>query len=79
MEFGFITLFAFGFTLAWVVISFVLDKKTGTSVMSYALFVFGCILYFYEKIIWGSLAVVGGICMLLLFFLIYKNEHHWEK
>ncbi len=78
MEFGFISLFAIGFTVAWVAISFILDKTTGTSVMSFALFVLGCILYYENKVVVGSICVVVGICMLLLFFLIYKNEHKWK-
>ena len=78
MELGFIPLFAIGFTVAWVAISFILDKKTGTSVLSYALFVLGCILYYENSVFVGSICVVLGICMLLLFFLIYKNEHNWK-
>lgn len=79
MELSFFPLFAIGFTVAWVVISFILDKKTGTSVLSYALFVVGCLLYYTEKVFLGSIAVVLGICMLVLFFLIYKNENNWSS
>lgn len=71
-------LFAAGFTIAWVVISFLLDKKTGTSVLSYALFVVGYLLLTYNLVFWGSLAIIAGICMLVLFFLIYKQENHWK-
>ena len=75
----FFQLFVAAFTLAWVIISFMLDKKVGTSVLSYALFVIGCLLYYYNEIIWGSITVVAGICMLVLFFLIYKNEKSWSN
>lgn len=71
-------LFAAGFTIAWVVISFLLDKKTGTSVLSYALFVVGYLLLTYNLVFWGSLAIITGICTLVLFFLIYKQEKHWK-
>lgn len=79
MEFGFFHLFAIGFTAAWVVITFILDTKAGTSVLSYALFVAGCLLYYYNHIFVGSICVVLGICVLILFFLIYKNEHNWHS
>ena len=78
MELTFFSLFAIGFTAAWVIISFILDKKTGTSVLSYALFVVGCLLYYVNEVFFGSFAVILGICMLLLFFLIYKHEHDWD-
>lgn len=79
MELGLFQLVAAGITVAWIAISFILDKKTGTSVMSYALFVFGVVLYELKQVFWGSIAVVGGTCMLILFFLIYKNEHNWKS
>ena len=79
MEFGFFHLFAIGFTVAWVVITFLLDTKAGTSVLSYALFVVGCLAYYYDHIFFGSICVVLGICVLILFFLIYKNEHNWRS
>lgn len=79
MELGLFQLVAAGLTVAWIVISFVLDKKTGTSVMSYAMFVFGVVLFELDQVFWGSIAVVIGICTLILFFLIYKNEHLWER
>lgn len=79
MEIGLFQLVAAGLTVAWVAISFILDKKTGTSVLSYALFVFGVVLFELNKIFWGSIAVILGTCMLILFFLIYKNEHNWNN
>ena len=79
MELGLFQLVAIGLTIAWVAISFILDKKTGTSVLSYALFVFGVVLYELNEIFWGSIAVILGTCMLILFFLIYKNEHNWKS
>lgn len=78
MKLGLFQLVSVGLTVAWVIISFILDKKTGTSVMSYAMFVFGVVLFELDQIFWGSIAVVIGICMLVLFFLIYKNEHDWS-
>lgn len=79
MEIGLFQLVAAGLTVAWVAISFILDKKTGTSVLSYALFVFGVVLFELHQIFWGSIAVVAGTCTLILFFLIYKNEHNWSS
>lgn len=79
MELGLFQLVAAGLTVAWVAISFILDKKTGTSVLSYALFVFGVVLYELNQIFWGSVAVIIGTCTLILFFLIYKNEHNWSN
>ena len=79
MEIGLFQLVAAGLTIAWVAISFILDKKTGTSVLSYALFVFGVVLFELDQIFWGSVAVIIGTCTLILFFLIYKNEHNWSS
>ena len=79
MELGLFQLVALGLTVAWVAISFILDKKTGTSVMSYALFVFGVVLYELKQIFFGSICVIVGTCMLILFFLIYKNEQNWHS
>lgn len=79
MEIGLFQLVASGLTIAWIIISFILDKKTGTSVMSYAMFVFGVVMFEIDEAFWGSVAVLIGICMLILFFLIYKNEHNWES
>lgn len=79
MKLGLFQLVAAGLTVAWVAISFILDKKTGTSVLSYALFVFGVVLFELNQIFWGSIAVILGTCMLILFFLIYKNEHSWNN
>ena len=78
MELTLFQLVAIGLTVAWVIISFILDKKTGTSVMSYALFVIGCLFYNYGQIFRGSICIIIAICSLILFFLIYKNEHRWE-
>lgn len=79
MEIGLFQLVAAGLTIAWVVISFILDKKTGTSVLSYAMFVFGVVLYELNQVFWGSIAVLIGTCTLVIFFLIYKNEHMWNS
>ena len=78
MELGLFQLVACGLTVAWIAISFILDKKTGTSVMAYALYIFGVLLFDRGVVFWGSIAIITGTCMLILFFLIYKNEHHWE-
>ena len=77
MELGLFQLVACGLTVAWITISFILDKKTGTSVMAYALYIFGVLLFDRGIVFWGSIAIITGTCMLILFFLIYKNEHNW--
>lgn len=79
MEFGLVHLIIIGLSLAWIIISFLLDAKIGNSVLSYALFVVGCLFFNYNQIFIGGLCIIIAICFLVLFFLIYKNEHHWEK
>ena len=79
LDLGLFQFVALGLTCAWVVISFILDKKTGTSVLSYALYVLGVILFEKGQAIFGTILIVLGTCMLILFFLIYKNEHNWNS